>query len=334
MTATASPSAVSAFDLMRAHPLPAPPSARPGCAAAATCTVIGRRRRVHRVARCRPGRPRVARVVAVRLYEHDAELRSEQFVEEVTDSRVIRVLAVLAERHSEALGVQTLLAEVVLDGVDVGRDALGVLGEGLHAVALRVPPAGIERTGAACRVRDDAAVAGVRVRLDVPAPGGLHPVKLAPGEVERVALLDGCRDHIHHGRHAVLREHAVSAAVRVESAVVEGDQNRARGKAAAVSRAKAQVLSDRDRLVAGVVEHRHLARECLPADRIMVVRVVDPVIDEHRHRSRERRGGFEAPQLRSVQMDLRRRVRRRLVLTVEAGVRRDDRRSHQQQRDR
>jgi hypothetical protein len=158
-------------------------------------------------------------------------------------------------------------------------------------------------------------------------------VELAPGQVGGVLALDLAGDDEHRRAEAVARQRPVGTAVRVEAAVVEGDEDRPRRQAALVAAAEARVLVDRDRPEAHPRQRGHLLGEGAARDREAVVPRPDAAVREHRHRAAVRRDRLEAPVLRGRQHDGRRRQRAALVPAVVQLARLDHLRHDQEERD-
>ena len=233
---------------------------------------------------------RVARQVvdAAILHEEGLERSREPPSHPGRDRRVVRaLLAVVAERHGEGQRLEAgdLRAQQPASGQDVGGDAALERSEGL-AGAVAVEQVRVVGTDPAPGAGGDSRVAHVCVLLHVPTPAPRHRAQLGPGQVARAGRLGGRGDHEHGRAHAVSRERGIGTLVAVESAVVEGDQDRPVREPGHVSAGEARVLGDRECMEPVAIQHFHLAGELTPGDGVVVswARIrLDPVVDQDRY---------------------------------------------------
>ncbi len=128
------------------------------------------------------------------------------------------------------------------------------------------------------------------VELELPAPARLDRLELLPAQVFGVSVVDPADVDEHDGIEAQPLEDAVAAGPRVSPGVVEGEQKGPRRQVDRLSPHEPQKGRQVDRLVAGVLDHRHLLGEVVevdPVGRVHLVREValgaDSVVEEDRH---------------------------------------------------
>ena len=110
------------------------------------------------------------------------------------------------------------------------------------------------------------------VQLQLPAPAVLRGRELLPGEVFGIAAFDTPDVDEHDRVEVQLAQDAVGAGPGVGARVVEGQQERSRWE---IDRLVLDEVDERlqvDRLVAGMLDLRHLLGEVLGADAVGGVR--------------------------------------------------------------
>ena len=200
--------------------------------------------------------------------------------------RIVRaVLAVAAVRWRESprrVGAN-VVGEGLVTPVDVRANALLPVVEVLALLLVRVVRPEVVRAGAVL----DLVVAAPRMQLELPAIAR-HGRDLFPAQVLGVASVDPADVDEHDCVEVELLEDPVRASPRVGPRVVEGHEQRPRGKYDTPSLDETEVRLEVNRAVTGLRDQRHLLREVLEADPVRCVVLVrepafgaDPVIEEH-----------------------------------------------------
>ena len=147
------------------------------------------------------------------------------------------------------------------------------------------------------------------VQLDRPAAAAAHLLELRPVQREPGVLGRPGGDDEHGGLVVVASQHLVGAAVGVDAAVVEGDQDRPARQPHRPVLDECRVGRHGDGVEAGGVERFHLLCEQVPRHRQVVVLDADAVVTEDGDRARVCGEVRPRPPLPPDQRDVQSRLR-------------------------